>query len=52
VRSRQTTNAPAEVGYQHSIANIMVTAALRTGEKVVFDPSTQNVMAGGKVFQY
>jgi predicted dehydrogenase len=46
------TNAPVEVGYNHSIANIMVTAALHTGQKAVFDPKTQQVMAGGKVFKY
>ena len=46
------TNAPVEVGYNHSIANIMVTAALRTGQKAVFDQKTQQVMAGGKVFKY
>jgi len=46
------SNAPAEAGYQHSIANIMVTAALRTGQRATFDPKTQQVMAGGKVFKY
>ncbi len=46
------TNAPIEAGYNHSIANIMVTAALRTGQKAVFDQKTQQVMAGGKVFKY
>jgi predicted dehydrogenase len=46
------TNAPIEVGYNHSIANIMVTAALRTGQKSVFDEKTQQVLAGGKVFKY
>ena len=46
------TNAPEEAGYQHSIANIMVTAALRTGQRATFDPKTQQVMAGGKVFKY
>ncbi|MDO4948822.1 MAG: Gfo/Idh/MocA family oxidoreductase [Bacteroidales bacterium] len=52
VRSRKTPNAPAQAGYNHSIATIMCNAALRTGEKVTFDETTQNVMAGGKVFQY
>ncbi len=46
------TNAPVEAGYNHSIANIMVTAALRTGEKATFDEKTQQVMAGGKIFKY
>lgn len=52
VRSRKTTNGPIEAGYQHSIATIMSNAAYRTGEKVTFDEKTQEVMAGGKIFQY
>jgi predicted dehydrogenase len=52
VRTRNAPNAPVEAGYTHSIANIMVTAALRTQERVVFDPVSQHVMAGGTVFQY
>ncbi len=51
-RSRRNPNAPAEAGYNHSIATIMCNAALRTGQKVTFDEKTQNVMAGGKVFKY
>lgn len=47
-----STNAPVEAGYNHSIANIMVTASLRTGLKTTFDEKTQQVMAGGKVFKY
>ena len=39
-------------GYNHSIANIMTTAALRTGEFVTFDEENQEVLAGGKVFKY
>lgn len=52
VRSRKTPNAPVTAGYNHSIANIMCNAALRTGEKASFDEKTQQVMAGGKVFKY
>ena len=52
VRSRAKTNGPIEAGYNHSIANIMTTAALRTGLKATFDKGTQNVLAGGKVFKY
>ena len=52
VRSRKQPNANYMAGYYHSIACIMVTAALRTHEFTVFDPATQEVMAGGKVFQY
>lgn len=50
VRSRKEPNASAQAGYEHSIANIMVTAALRTGEFVTFDTDKQEVMAGSKVF--
>jgi len=52
VKSRKEPNAPARVGYNHSIANIMTTAALRTGEFVTFDEATQQVMAGGRIFKY
>jgi len=52
VRSRKTPNAPVEAGYNHSIANIMVTAALHTGLRTSFDPVKQEVMAGDKVFRY
>ena len=52
IKSRKQTNAPVEAGYSHAIALIMTNAALRTGEKVTFDDATQEVMAGGKVFQY
>jgi predicted dehydrogenase len=50
VRSRKQPNAPIEAGYNHAIAVIMTNAAYRTGEKVSFDESKQEVIAGGKVF--
>lgn len=50
LRSRKEPNAPVEAGYQHSIATIMANAAARTGEKVTFDATRQEVIAGGKVF--
>ncbi|QNK64418.1 Gfo/Idh/MocA family oxidoreductase [Pedobacter sp. PAMC26386] len=52
IRSRQETHAPVEAGYEHSIANIMTNAAVRTGKKAVFDEKTQEVMVDGKVFKY
>jgi len=52
IRSRKKPNADVMAGYNHSIANIMTTAALRTGQFVTFDEEKQEVLAGGKVFQY
>lgn len=52
VRSREKPNADVMAGYNHSIANIMTTAALRTGKFVTFDEQNQEVLAGGEVFQY
>jgi predicted dehydrogenase len=52
VRSRKQPNAPIEAGYRHAIAVIMTNAAYRTGLRVTFDETTQEVMAGGKVFTY
>jgi predicted dehydrogenase len=51
VRSRKTPNAPIEAGYSHSIALCMNVAAIQTGLKVTFDDKTQQVMAGGKVYE-
>ncbi|NCD70105.1 Gfo/Idh/MocA family protein [Mucilaginibacter agri] len=51
VRSRQQPHAPVDVGYAHSIANIMTTAASHTGGKATFDEQTQEVMVNGKVFK-
>ncbi len=52
VRNRRKPNADVKAGYNHSIANIMCTASLRTGEKATFDEKNQEVLAGGRVFQY
>ncbi len=52
VRSRKQPNAPVEAGYSHSIANIMTTAASHTGLKATFDEKTQEVVVGGKAFQF
>src|SRR5690606_32055839 len=52
VRSRKKPNADVMAGYNHSIANIMTTAALRTGKFVTFDEDRQEVLAGGEVFKY
>jgi predicted dehydrogenase len=52
VRDRKEPNAPVEAGYSHAVACIMTTAAAHTGMKATFDEATQEVMVGGKVFQY
>jgi predicted dehydrogenase len=52
VRSRNQPNAPVEAGYNHSVANIMTTAALKTGKFVSFDEENQEVLAGGEVFNF
>ncbi len=52
IRDRKKTNADVYAGYHHSIALIMTTAALHTGQRVVFDEKTNQVMAGDKVFKY
>ena len=51
VRSRKTPNASIEAGYNHSVALCMNVAAIQTGEKVTFDDKTQQVIAGGKVYE-
>jgi hypothetical protein len=51
VRSRKTPNASIEAGYSHSIALCMNVAAIQTGQKVTFNDKTQQVMAGGKVYE-
>jgi len=51
VRSRTTPRADIMAGYNHSIADIMTIAALRTGERVTFDEKNQEVFAGGKAFR-
>ena len=52
VKSRKQPNAPVQAGFNHSVANIMCTASLRTGEKATFDEAAQEVLAGGNVFKY
>ena len=52
VINRKQPNAPVTAGYAHAIATIMTNAAAHTGQKVIFDEATQQVMAGGKVFKY
>jgi predicted dehydrogenase len=51
VRDRKRPNAPIEAGYQHSVANIMSTAAYQTGNRVTFDPIKKEVIAAGKVWK-
>lgn len=46
LRSRQQTNAPVEVGYNHAKALCMVVAAQHTGSKARFDEEKQEVVTG------
>ena len=46
------TNCPVEAGHSHTIACSMANAAFRTGQRVVYDPKTQQIIAGGKEFKY
>ncbi len=52
VRSRKQPSAPIEAGYNHAIASIMTNASVRTGQKVIFDEKSQEVIAGGKPFKF
>lgn len=51
VRSRKEPNAPARAGFNHSVANIMATTALHTGERVTFDSTKQEMLVSGKVYK-
>lgn len=44
VRSRKEPNAPARVGFNHSVANIMATTALHTGKRVTWDAMKQDMV--------
>ena len=44
IRSRKETNAPARVGFNHSVANIMATQALHTGKRVNWDPKKKEIV--------
>ena len=44
VRSRKQPNAPARVGFNHSVANIMATTALHTGKRVTWDAAKNDMI--------
>ena len=44
IRSRKESNAPARVGFNHSVANIMATEALHTGKRVSWDPKKREII--------
>ncbi len=46
LRSRKQPNAPIEAGYNHSVASLMVTQALHTGKRVVFDEKNKKIVEG------
>ncbi|MFC1563654.1 Gfo/Idh/MocA family protein [candidate division KSB1 bacterium] len=52
VSSRKKPNADIHAGYEHAIANIMTTAAIRTGQRATFDEKRQEVISGDDIFKY
>ena len=44
IRTRKEPNAPARVGFNHSVANIMATTALHTGKRVTWDATKQDMI--------
>lgn len=46
IRSRKKPNADVRAGYNHSIANLMCTTALHTGQRVRFDDKAQEIVLG------
>jgi predicted dehydrogenase len=44
VRTRKEPNAPARVGFNHSVANIMATMAQQTGKRITWDSTKQDVV--------
>jgi predicted dehydrogenase len=46
LRSRETPNAPVDVGYAHSVASIMCLEAWTTGRRQVFDAAARTIRAG------
>ncbi|WKN43867.1 Gfo/Idh/MocA family protein [Tunicatimonas pelagia] len=45
VRSRKEPHAPVQVGYNHSVANLMTTQALHTGKRVTFNTEEQEIVS-------
>jgi len=44
IRTRQATNAPIEVGYQHSVCTIIAEKALRSGRKMKYLPVLRRIV--------
>ncbi len=44
VRSRKEPNAPARVGFNHSVANIMANTAQQTGKRVTWDAAKNDMV--------
>ena len=47
MRSRKATNAPIEIGYEHSVACIMGYQALLTGKKMKYLPDLRRIVEAG-----
>lgn len=50
LRSRKSTNAPIEAGYNHSVPAIMAMRAMDTGRRQVYDAATRTIREGRKPF--
>lgn len=46
LRSRKTTIAPIEAGYEHSVPVLMATRAMDTGKRQIFDPQKREIREG------
>lgn len=46
LRSRKTTNAPIEAGYNHSVPAVMAMRAMDTGRRQVYDATTRTIREG------
>jgi predicted dehydrogenase len=46
VRTRETTHAPIDAGYQHAVAVIMAMRAFDTGQRQIYDVQRREIRAG------
>ena len=46
LRNRETPHAPIQAGYIHSVASIMATQSLASGQRQVYDAEMKQIVAG------